>query len=157
NVTYNLTAIPAAIRIARDEGIDVVLTTSPPPSVHFIGAAVKRVTGARWIADLRDSVVAHPHRDAGKRSVRIKQQGVSAVASLVARQADAIVAVSDAIADEMRDRSPRGRVVTIANGSDFADFAGLEYHRGERFRITHAGSFFGKRDPRPFLTALARV
>ena len=24
-----------------------------------------------------------------------------------------------------------------------------------RFRITHAGSFFGKRDPRPFLTALA--
>src|SRR5205807_9302931 len=24
-----------------------------------------------------------------------------------------------------------------------------------RFRITHTGSFFGKRDPRPFLTALA--
>src|SRR5215468_8363652 len=45
NVTYNLTAIPAAIRIAREEGIDVVLTTSPPPSVHFIGAAVKRATG----------------------------------------------------------------------------------------------------------------
>src|SRR5262249_26242029 len=37
-------------------------------------------------------------------------------------------------------------------------FDGLEYHRdAERFRITHAGSFFGKRDPRPFLTALARV
>src|SRR5204862_3560109 len=29
------------------------------------------------------------------------------------------------------------------------------YRRGDRFRITHAGSFFGKRDPRPFLTALA--
>src|SRR5207302_7374340 len=25
-----------------------------------------------------------------------------------------------------------------------------------RFRITHTGSFFGKRDPRPFLTALAQ-
>ena len=24
----------------------------------------------------------------------------------------------------------------------------------ERFRLTHTGSFFGKRDPRPFLTAL---
>jgi glycosyltransferase involved in cell wall biosynthesis len=157
NVTYNLTAIPAAIRIAREEGIDVVITTSPPPSVHFVGAAVKRATGARWIADLRDSLVAHPHRDAAKLSVRIKEQGVQAVASLVARQADAIVAVSDAIAEEMRTRSPRGPVVTIANGSDFEDFAGLEYNRGERFRITHAGSFFGKRDPRPFLTALARV
>ena len=31
----------------------------------------------------------------------------------------------------------------------------MEYTRGERFRITHAGSFFGRRDPRPFLQALA--
>ena len=157
NVTYNLTAVPAAIRIAREEGIDVVITTSPPPSIHFLGAAVKGATGARWIADLRDSVVAHPHRDAQKLAVRIKEHGTQAVASLVARNADAIVTVSDAIAEEMRTRSPRGQVVTIANGSDFEDFHGLEYRRGDRFRITHAGSFFGKRDPRPFLTALARV
>ena len=45
--------------------------------------------------------------------------------------------------------------MTISNGCDFEDFEGLEYHSGERFRITHTGSFFGKRDPRPFLTALA--
>src|SRR5207302_222821 len=55
NVTWNLTAIPTALRIVRQEGIDVVLTTSPPNSVHLIGATVKRVTGARWVADLRDS------------------------------------------------------------------------------------------------------
>ncbi len=157
NVSYNLTAIPAAIRIVREEGIDVVITTSPPPSVHFIGAAVKRATGARWVADLRDSVVAHPHRDAQRLAVRVKEHGVQAVASLVSRNADAIVAVSEAIAEEMRDRNPRGPVVTIANGSDFADFAQLRYERGDTFRITHAGSFFGKRDPRPFLTALSRV
>ena len=46
-------------------------------------------------------------------------------------------------------------MVTIANGCDFDDFAGLEYRPSPRFRITHTGSFFGKRDPRPFLTALA--
>jgi glycosyltransferase involved in cell wall biosynthesis len=46
-------------------------------------------------------------------------------------------------------------VVTIANGCDFDDFAGLEYRGGERFRITHTGSFIGKRSPRAFLTALA--
>src|SRR5581483_8700225 len=52
--------------------------------------------------------------------------------------------------------NPRGTVTTIANGSDFDDFAGLERHPSERFRLTHTGSFFGKRDPRPFLTALER-
>jgi glycosyltransferase involved in cell wall biosynthesis len=54
----------------------------------------------------------------------------------------------------MRARSPHGEVVMIANGSDFDDFAGLQHTTSDRFRITHTGSFFGKRDPRPFLTAL---
>ena len=155
NVTWNATAIPKAISIARSEGIDVVLTTSPPGSVHLVGAAVKRATGAAWVADLRDSLVAHPHRDADKLGVRAKEQVARQVALLVARRADAIVAASDAIAEEARSLAPRARVVTIANGCDFDDFAGLEYTRGDRFRLTHAGSFFGKRDPRPFLQALA--
>jgi glycosyltransferase involved in cell wall biosynthesis len=157
NVTWNLTAIPAALRIVRREHIDVVVTTSPPSSVHLIGAAVKRATGIPWVADLRDSVVAHPHRDAERLAVRVKEQGEHAIAKLVTRNADAIVAVSEAIAEEMRARSPKGRVVTIANGSDFDDFAGIEHHESPRFRITHTGSFFGKRDPRPFLTALKRA
>ena len=156
NVSWNLTAIPAAIRIAKREGIDVVITTSPPSSVHLVGAAVKQAVGIPWVADLRDSIVAHPHRRAESRLVRVKETGEHAVARLVARSADAVVCVSDAIAEEMRDRSPAGPVLTIANGSDFDDFAGLEHHQAQRFRITHAGSFFGKRDPRPFLTALAR-
>ena len=85
----------------------------------------------------------------------MKEMTAGGVARLVAARADAIVAVSDAIADEARALGPRGPVVTIANGCDFDDFAGLEHHPSERFRITHAGSFFGKRDPKPFLRALA--
>jgi glycosyltransferase involved in cell wall biosynthesis len=154
NVSWNLTAIPAAIRIARQEKIDVVLTTSPPNSVHLVGAAVKRATGAKWVADLRDSLVAHPHRRAESLAVRGKEKVDEGVARLVARYADAITCVSDAIAEEARVFEPRGDVVTISNGCDFDDFAGLDYNPGERFRITHTGSFFGKRDPRPFLTAL---
>jgi glycosyltransferase involved in cell wall biosynthesis len=154
NVSWNLTAIPAAIRIVRNEGIDVVITTSPPSSVHLIGAAVKKATGVKWVADLRDSVVAHPHRRAESFVVRAKEQGEHAIAKLIAGQADAITCVSEAIAEEMRERSPRGPVTVIANGSDFDDFAGLEWHPSGRFRLTHTGSFFGKRDPRPFLTAL---
>jgi glycosyltransferase involved in cell wall biosynthesis len=155
NVGWNLTATPAAIRIARSEGIDVVLTTSPPPSVHLVGSAVKAATGAKWVADLRDSPLAHPHRRSESRLVRAKEKTAQVVARLMASKADAIVAAADAIADEARALDPKGRVVTIANGCDFDDFAGLEYRRTDRFRLTHAGSFFGKRDPRPFLQALA--
>jgi len=156
NVSWNVTAIPAAIRLVRREGIDVVITTSPPSSVHLVGAAVQRATGVKWVADLRDSIVAHPHRRAERFLVRAKEQGEHGVARLVAGRADAVVTVSDAIADELRERTPKGPVVTIANGSDFDDFTGLEHRSSDRFRITHTGSFFGKRDPRPFLTAAQR-
>ena len=46
-------------------------------------------------------------------------------------------------------------MLTIENGCDFDDFVGLEYERSDVFRLTHTGSFFGKRDPKPFLRALA--
>ena len=155
NVTWNATAIPKAISIARREGIDVVLTTSPPGSVHLIGAAVKKATGAKWVADLRDSIALHAHRSAEGVGARAKQKARAGIAHLVARQADAIVTAAESIAVETRGLNPSGRVMTIANGCDFDDFAGLEYVRGDRFRLTHAGSFFGKRDPKPFLQALA--
>ena len=153
SVTWNLTAIPAAIRVARREGIDVVITTSPPPSVHFIGAAVQKAMGARWIADLRDPIVANQQRRDDTTAARARQAANAQVARLVARHADAVTCVSEAIAEEMRALDVRGAVRVVANGCDFDDFAGLEYTPGSRFRITHTGSFFGKRDPRPFLQA----
>jgi glycosyltransferase involved in cell wall biosynthesis len=155
SVTFNLTAIPAAIRLVRREGVDAVITTSPPGSIHFVGAAVRRATGTRWLADLRDPLVAFQHRRADTAATRARQATNERVARLVARQADAISCVSEAIAEEMRAFEPRGPVRTIPNGCDFDDFAGLEYERAPRFRITHTGSFFGKRDPKPFLQALA--
>ena len=155
-VSWALTAIPAARRIVNDEKIDVIVTTSPPASVNLIGAAVKQATGVPWVADLRDSIAANPDRRVDRLAVRVKERGQALVARSVAKRADAIVAVSDAIADEMRELGAE-RVATIPNGCDFDDFDGLEYRPGERFRITHTGSFFGHRDPKPFLTALAEA
>ena len=87
SVTWNLTAIPAAIRIARREAVDAVITTSPPGSIHFVGAAVKRATGARWLADLRDPLIANPHRRSDTAATRAKQAAASGLAKLVARSA----------------------------------------------------------------------
>ncbi len=157
NVTWNATAIPAAIRIVRAEKIDAIVTTSPPSSVHLIGAAVKRATGVRWIADVRDSMTRNADRRVESMAVRAKEKTQSAVARLIARYADASVAVTDFIADELRAFEPKGAVAVIPNGADFDEFAGLQHHASDRFRITHTGAFFGKRDPRPFLTAFGRA
>ncbi|MEO8289683.1 MAG: glycosyltransferase [Gaiellaceae bacterium] len=148
-VLWNVTAIRAATSIVRAEGIEVVVTTSPPGSVHLVGLAAKRATKAAWVADLRDSIAAHPQR---RRDLR----GERRLAQLVARGADAVVAASQPIADEMKALGAE-RAEVVGNGCDFDDFAGLLYHPGERFRITHTGNFIGRRSPRPFLEAMARA
>ena len=156
NVTWVATAIPRAVQLVRREKIDIVITTSPPSSVHLVGAAVRCLTGASWVADLRDSIVAKSDRRFERLTVRVKEQGNVQVARLAARMADAIVTVTPTIAEEMRRLNARGPIATIPNGCDFDDFEGLEYHPSERFRITHTGSFFGARTAKPFLDALSR-
>jgi glycosyltransferase involved in cell wall biosynthesis len=149
--------VPAIVGIVRRERPDFLLTSSPPNSVHLIGAAAKHLTGIRWVADVRDSMLANPDRRVESVAVRLKEQTQRLVARRIARDADAIVAVTPRIAAEFAELRPRGPVATIANGADFDDFAGLSYRPGPRLRLTHTGSFFGKRDPRPFLTAFAEI
>jgi glycosyltransferase involved in cell wall biosynthesis len=149
SVIWSLAAIPAALKIIRRERIDAVLTTSPPISVHLVGLAAKRAGAVRWVADLRDSFLTPDRR----RHVRGEPQ----LARMVARRADAIVAATRGIAEEMRALAPMGPVELIENACDFEDFEGLEYRRGERFRLTHTGSLIGRRTTRPFLEALARA
>lgn len=157
NVAWLATAIPRALGLIRRERIDIVLTTSPPTSVHLIGAAAKRLTGVRWVADLRDSIVAKSDRRYERLAVKLKEQSSRQAARIVARHADAIVAVTPSIAEEERLLGARGPIFTIPNGCDFDDFEGVAYHRGDRFRLTHTGSFFGERTARPVLDALARA
>jgi len=149
SVIWSVNAARSAIRLVRREGIDVVLTTSPPISVNLVGLATTRATKAAWVADLRDSFLTPDRR----RHVR----GEARLARSVARRADAIVAATRGIAEEMRALGPRGPVELIQNACDFEDFEDLAYERGERFRLTHTGSFVGRRNARPFFEALARA
>lgn len=104
-LTWNLTAIPAAVRLVRAHHIDSVVTVAPPHSVHLVGAAVKRTTGASWLADLAE------------------RPGDS-IAWLVTRQADAIACSSDGLAEAMRARHPDCRVAVRA-GEDAGSTADL--------------------------------
>jgi glycosyltransferase involved in cell wall biosynthesis len=153
---WGLTAVPAAVRIVRRRRIDAIMTTSPPASVHLVGAATAAATRVPWVADLRDSWLDHPHRDYERRGLRAKRAVERRMARTVARRADAIVAVTEPIAAEMRAldaRAPR-KTHVIGHGVDLDDFAGIDHSPGERFTIVHTGAFFGQRSPRAFLTGL---
>ena len=121
------TAVPAGIRIARRHKIDVVLSTSPPPSVHLAAEAIATATRLPWVADFRDSWLANPHRDYEKLGVRAKRVVEERMARSVGRRATRLVAATGAIGEELGRLHPSApeRVTVIENGADFDDFDGL--------------------------------
>jgi glycosyltransferase involved in cell wall biosynthesis len=151
-------AVRVGVHVIRERQIECVLTTSPPSSAHVIGATLRRRTGVRFVADLRDSWLANPHRRYERRSVRAKRAAEERIARLVLGKADAITAVTPFIAREGAALARPGTPVRVVpNGCDFDDFDGLQYSPGERLVVLHAGSFFGQRSPRPFLEAVAAL
>ena len=110
SVTWAPTAVPAAVRLVRSEGIDAVITTSPPYSLNLIGAAVKRLTGIPGSPTCATRWLGNADRRFDKTSVRAKEKTLKSVVRLIARSADGVVAVSEPIADEVRRFEPTGDV-----------------------------------------------
>ncbi len=154
----------AAVRgrsLIRHEGIDVVVTSGPPHSSHWIGRSLRRSTGTPWVADFRDPWSAKPWVEAREqRSWR--EKGIAFLESRVVQDADRVVANTDALRDEFRSRYvavPAQRFVCIPNGYDPVEFDGVptSRRRGPPFRLTHAGTLYRRRNPLSLLQAISRL
>ncbi len=110
--------IPGALAATRkafsSKPPDVVLTTSPPPSIHIIGRRLQRLWPTTWVADFRDpwfmaaddKLPTPVHR-----AIRAKVLGTTL------RHADAVVAVSPGIVDDFRRMGfTREKIDIITNG-----------------------------------------
>lgn len=93
-------ALAAARSIAR-AGIepDWIISTSPPESAHLAGYLAQRATGARWLAEMRDSWIADPLRPELRTSA-LRRSAERLIARRLLSRCDRIIAVSEAIAAE---------------------------------------------------------
>jgi len=137
-------AVAKGLALLETRRFDAVLTTSPPESCHLVGWALKRLAGATWVADFRDAWTSHHLRrdllPVARFANRWLERGVL-------RAADGVVANSAAMARTLKPRlGPRGRLLTLPNGFDAADFGPpLAKAAGGDFVALHNGSFRGGR------------
>ena len=151
-------ALPAALRIARTGRIDCVVTSSPPRSGHLIGLALQ-ARGLPWVADFRDGW-SFDVPDRPPYPLRTQRALDRTLERAVARRSDALTAVTDPIAEDLRERLG-GRATTITNGFDpleevAADGASLL--RPERVSLVYTGSLaYGGSHPDLLLAAVRRL
>ncbi len=163
HVGWSVTAVRRGIDVVRAQGIEAVISTSPPETTHLIAARIARACDVPWIADFRDSWLDLPHLRTDRASVRYKHAVNTRMATRIMSRSAAITTVSEPLANDLRNRHPGIPVHVITNGIDMQDCENLPGPpplAGGRARedvcvIAYTGNFFGRQSPQSFLRALS--
>jgi glycosyltransferase involved in cell wall biosynthesis len=157
-----LTWNPYALRALRAQvsswPADCLITSSPAESTHLLALALGPRRPA-WIADLRDGWCFEPVRDPFR--LPVHRAIDRRLERSVATSADLLVGVTEPIASDLAVRFHTA-AVHVSNGFDPEAEVAPSPPPGfdpEALNLVHTGPLLGPRgrDPRPFLTALARV
>lgn len=153
-------AASAGLRRLRAGGIDALVTSGPPHSVHLTGWLLRRLTGVPWLADLRDpwTDINYYHELPHARwALRVD----AALERAVLGAADAVTTVSPAWQRLLQSKLRPGAatpVQVVQNGFDAADFqTPAPALPTDRFVCTHTGSLYASRNPEALWHALARL
>ncbi|HBE41906.1 MAG TPA: hypothetical protein DDW27_12005 [Bacteroidales bacterium] len=142
---WNRYAFRAAQQIISDEKIEKVITTSPPHSTQLTGLKLKKELNIKWIADLRDPWTEIYYSSRMYQTIPARK--INRVMEVnVLNSADRVITTCNATRDLFRskldsDQSP-GKIITVTNGFDPADFKYGEI-RPVDFTITYLGTFAG--------------
>jgi hypothetical protein len=158
--SWSLGAVPAGLRLVRTFKPDVLWTTYPIATAHLIGAALHRLTGIPWVADIRDPMAQddYPADRLTHRAFEwIERRTLNACTKAIFTAPGALRLYA-----ERYPELPASRLGIIENGYDEASFAGLEAQApqvGERpLTLVHSGTVYSsERDPRPLFAALGEL
>jgi glycosyltransferase involved in cell wall biosynthesis len=155
---WNKYAFRKACEIIETEGINHVITTSPPHSTQLIGLKIKKkYTGIKWIADLRD-----PWTDIYYYKqfypTFISKKFDSGLEKTVLKNADRIITVGASLKTlfSLKVKGIENKTEVITNGFDEDDFAGLKPSSPGIFTISYTGTLSDAYPIEGFLEALQR-
>ncbi len=118
---------------------DWIMTTRPPESINFAGAALTQKLGVTWLAEFRDTWTLHPHRQNLAHSV-VRWQTERFIAESYLKHAAAITSVSDAVIAEARTYARKDTpecIIPHFSASPNAAFA----FDSARLNLVHTGGF----------------
>jgi glycosyltransferase involved in cell wall biosynthesis len=147
-------AVTRSRRLVRESVWDCVITSGPAHSVHLVGLAL-RGRGIPWIAEFRDGWTFD--QPARVFPLRVQKQLDAALERRVATGADALVGVTEPIADDLSRRFDR-RATVLTNAFDpeeVADGGDSGLLDPDRFSVVHTGRMaYAGRSPVPLLDAV---
>ncbi len=158
-VGWSVRAAEKAIRHCAAAPFDLVITSSPPESVHWIGRRLQRRCGCRWLADFRDGWTFEPHRP--EISLPVRRWVESRLERAVVDRADWVTVNTRPVAEDLlrRHRRKEDRIHVLPTGFAASGFEPKgQDHR--KFRLVYTGRFglsWPTAGPAVFLEGLRRA
>ncbi|RFO98675.1 hypothetical protein DIC66_01965 [Rhodoferax lacus] len=123
--------------LMRSRKFDLVYSTGGAFAAHIAGAALKRVTGVRWLAEVHDPMVV-PGTVPGTPQQKMQAR----VESEICRQADVAIWFTDQALASAKQRNPElgSRGHMMLPGVDAPPFQLEPYKAGDTFVLGHFGS-----------------
>lgn len=139
--------------ILEKEGIETIITTGPPHSVHLIGHYLKEFNKLNWIADFRDPWTSIGYHKKLKLTKLAKNRHKE-LEKLVLNSADKIVVTSETTKKEFRQLSNKP-IKVITNGYDTSRPENIALDK--QFTISHIGSMLSGRNPENLWQVLSEL
>jgi glycosyltransferase involved in cell wall biosynthesis len=155
HISWRRAAVRRAVRIVREEGIDLLFASSPPHSIQIIAAEIAHRTGIPWVADLRDEWSHDPVYCRGNE----KRHRETEIRTLTA--SSAVITVTPGARENFRRLL--GKSVPahyLPNGYDPADFRPSRRRpagRGGKLRILYSGRLSAKHSPKAVFETLGEA
>ncbi|HET6244035.1 MAG: glycosyltransferase family 4 protein [Bacteroidetes bacterium] len=156
---WNKYVIKKASEIIVNEGIDTVITTSPPHSTQLVGLYLKKKFNINWIADMRDPWTdIYFYKELNHTAIARKID--AAFEKKVLLNADKVIVVSEDIKRIFTEKDKKIdplNIVVIPNGFDAEDFTAGQKEDNEYFTIAYTGSMTLKYRPQAFFKAIKNL
>jgi len=139
---WNRFAFKKACEIIETEGIENIITTSPPHSTQLIGLKIKkRYPAINWIADLRDPWTDIYYYKQFYPTI-IPKSIDAAYERKVLKKADHIITVGPSLKTlfSQKVKGIAEKTVVVTNGFDEEDFSGLAGSTPDIFTISYIGT-----------------
>lgn len=138
-----------------------IYTTSGPASAHLVGFYLKQKYNIPWVADYRDPWTYNPYGSDYNPSNK-GHKLLFELESVLLRGADCSLTIEDSLVEsyERHFGLEPGKVISITNGYDEADFAALRVPQGrtDKFTINYSGLIYTySQDITPVFKSLAQL
>lgn len=152
-------AVKAATELLEREQFDLIFATAPPQTSFLIGTVLKKRFKLPLVVDYRDSWLNYPFKYFPTPLHRLLHRRLE---KRVMKAADRVTVTNRRVKEELLRRYPNmnyNEVIILSQGFDPEDFPAVSEKRAHssKMHMTHAGTFYGNRNPAVFFQALSNV